>query len=53
MTLSQTHKERFGKNHVLLHEVFNLLSTSSFVNAGDIKLATSHIEYMRMHFNMS
>ena len=41
MTLSQVHKERFGKHHVLLHKVFNLLSTDPFVYVEDIKLAAN------------
>ena len=41
MTLSQVQKERFGKNHLLLHKIFNLLLTDSFVYAEDIKLAAN------------
>ena len=45
MTLSRVKKDRFGKNHILLHKVFNLLSTNSFVytlsNAEDVKLAAN------------
>ena len=37
MTLSQAKKERFGKNHLLLHKVLKILSTNSFVYAEDIK----------------
>ena len=41
MILSQVQKEWFGKNHLLLHKVFNLLLTDSFVHAEDIRLAAN------------
>ena len=42
MTLSQVQKERFGKNHLLLYKMLNLLSTNSFVYAEVIELATNY-----------
>ena len=50
MTLSPVQKERFCKNHVLVHKVFSHWSTNSFVCSEDIKLATTLWIYCIQHY---